>query len=377
MEELQEKDKLVYVYTSKPIEIMEKGWSYVRLDEEVASGFLDDIESIPKNLNPDKWQDTFLTIYNQVEGDEDSPAIMLPDSYRKNCVFEREEELSSLFVVQANLRRIAKAIHPRLRDVQYTWLKSVPGGVVQAPHIDFSEEYLKSTKFNLYSFILPVTRSGAKVRVFKNCRKYSDYSEVEDLYIPYGYVLVIRGDLVHAGHSYQEENYRLHCYVAEKRFKKDSERYTYTSAVPEIRCQWCGKEFYTRKALTDHCRSLPQPKCPNYRNKFPDYPKVKEVRWDNGKCTACEENCATREEWEFHKFTIHAPGAEMSTTLDNRYQRDKGKQISKIEEMVKDKRLADAERQDRTRDTYNGKWDTLLKREVAKVKKRQKPSTGN
>ena len=88
MEELQEKDKLVYVYTSKPIEIMEKGWSYVRLDEEVASGFLDDIESIPKNLNPDKWQDTFLTIYNQVEGDEDSPAIMLPDSYRKNCVLK-------------------------------------------------------------------------------------------------------------------------------------------------------------------------------------------------------------------------------------------------------------------------------------------------
>ena len=268
----------VFAGTVEPINVPTEGYAWVKLDEETTER-LDEVLKYPMRIPRENWADTFLTV---AKDGEESKTVH--DPHRLNVACKRQTEINPLFIVQANVRRIARAIHPALTDAQYTWMWSTPGGSVQSPHIDFSETIMKSLKFNVYSLVVPLSSKGAKLRVFKNSRTQADYNTAREIYIPRGCGLIFRGDLVHAGHKYKQDNHRLHVYLVPRSAGDTWKPEQHTYLLPEVihKCQWCGKTTGLHKDFQNHLRY-----CQNMNNKDPNFKHFLEPKWENNGCTTC------------------------------------------------------------------------------------------
>jgi hypothetical protein len=71
--------------------------------------------------------------------------------------------------------------------------------------------------------------------------------------IPKGGMLVFRGDLPHAGVSYESEHYRIHCYLRVRGIEQKEDS---TEAVPmhKFLCSYCLSVFKASKSRDNHVR---------------------------------------------------------------------------------------------------------------------------
>lgn len=171
-----------------------------------------------------------------VSVDEDDEDAQLAQSLRKQftrdkrTIFNGSERQNDGRRLQAPLRfgsRDADLVHRKLvstlesffgrtRFEEFTmrnWviLVSLPGCAEQMLHTDFDsgliQRSLRATGGTSWGMIYAI-ESGTKLIV-----QAEDDKPAETLYIPRGYMLLFRGDVVHAGAQYDKENLRVHAYI--------------------------------------------------------------------------------------------------------------------------------------------------------------------
>lgn len=83
---------------------------------------------------------------------------------------------------------------------------------MQALHQDYTTEY--TTIETVPGSAIIVLEAGTSLRVFQECFN-EIYNRAEKIVeIPQGYCMILRGYLIHSGVGYQQQNLRLHCYLA-------------------------------------------------------------------------------------------------------------------------------------------------------------------
>jgi hypothetical protein len=136
-------------------------------------------------------------------------------------------------------------------------IKSLPGGTLQDVHRDFptfeTAESLGKKNWVQASLFLAIhddTQLDIFPESFAGAVLESKRVRVK---IPKGGMLVFRGDLPHAGVSYESEHYRIHCYLRVRGIEQNEDS---TEAVPmhKFLCSYCLSVFNVSKSRDNHVR---------------------------------------------------------------------------------------------------------------------------
>ncbi|OWY93541.1 hypothetical protein PHMEG_00037030 [Phytophthora megakarya] len=149
----------------------------------------------------------FRTIY---------PSVM--DTMRNQADIDLENS-PAIRVVNDIVVELISDLHPKWSVATQEWhaLKSLPGGEIQQLHRDFqtfetAEAILKHSWIQASAFI--ALEESTELHVVPGCfAGAAVQAKAETIEIQRGQLLIFRGDLPHAGASYEEENTRLHCFI--------------------------------------------------------------------------------------------------------------------------------------------------------------------
>lgn len=157
-------------------------------------------------------QNTFYTIFN--------------DNYNKNDDNNRlQASIQTQNSIFTQIKTCCNQYYPDLTMNDPVLIKSLPGCQEQIPHcdIDPSEIPLDLEQQSIPQSVIVATKSS-KICVWP----YSHLSVRDNIiktkkrviHMQQGDLLIFRSDLVHAGCSYNEENYRIHTYLDSKHVKR-------------------------------------------------------------------------------------------------------------------------------------------------------------
>jgi hypothetical protein len=219
----------------------------LRLDGRVLSAALSDAE-----------KREYVSIFKEVGGSDD------PDRAQSRV----ECRTAALRAIRDRLNDHARCLDSRWSASVFSYLRSLPGGVQQAAHQDYtSEDIARSAAEHQGSIpasavvaIMPKTSLKVYPRCFSACE-----GDGVNVPIPPGHAIIFRGDLIHCGMPYKHVNYRLHCYltVPDKAWVPDMVTSAETSVYP---CQYCDKVYTNSSSARQHRYKCKQN--PNYaRNK--------------------------------------------------------------------------------------------------------------
>jgi hypothetical protein len=187
------------------------------------------------------------------------------------------------------------------------WSKA--GGEEQAPHQDFPKREITHAragigfKGNKEVQIRPTIQAGiivalmpnTKLIVYDRCFNDADLSKKREIALDVGECIIFRGDLVHAGAAFDENNWRVHATLTIPEVPWDSNA-TEAVALKEHKCNFCPMRTYTAGAIHAHmqyCKANPD--CENHlkaKRKLNQRPKT---------CARCGRVCATRSIYYKHK----------------------------------------------------------------------------
>ena len=97
---------------------------------------------------------------------------------------------------------------------EWVIVRSLPGGQPQPAHCDYDPKIIENEPNERKPFAaLVAVEPDTKLTVWKGCfGKITNQVQPEDVTLDPGDMLIFRGDLVHAGSAYDQDNIRLHCY---------------------------------------------------------------------------------------------------------------------------------------------------------------------
>ena len=134
-------------------------------------------------------------------------------------------------------------VYPDLQLELVTVLKRLPGGVQQSWHADFSV-------FNFQRFAGLISFDDSTKLIIKNDGNEGD----RILRILEGEMVIFRGDLVHAGAAYEQENRRIYFKAIPNRcelFESEKNAVAY-GRVCEVADGGCGKKYKFQSQLYSH-----------------------------------------------------------------------------------------------------------------------------
>ncbi len=169
----------------------------------------------------------------------------------------------------SQLRSMRTAASGFVRQLRMGWpmknwvvLKSLAGGGEQDPHRDFPSVEIGQArqKDSIQGGIIIGLMPNTKLIVYKGCFTEANPNKRMDITFSIGDIIVFRGDLVHAGSSFEQDNLRLHCMLLVRGVKCDGDA---TELAPPTmhKCQYCQKRASTAKQISNHtryCRSNPR-----------------------------------------------------------------------------------------------------------------------
>lgn len=138
------------------------------------------------------------------------------DKKRVQCRLSYRQKYMSAFVLKLN-RYIKKNVSNNLSINDWVILKSKPGCKEQLSHCDYlpSDDFMECPEDYIPLLCLVAIEPNTKINVWKNSIGYSSLIKINKtiLSLDKGDMFIFRGDLVHAGASYDKENIRLHAYL--------------------------------------------------------------------------------------------------------------------------------------------------------------------
>jgi hypothetical protein len=194
---------------------------------------------------------TFRPIFKELKNDE-------MDDYRLQAPIADKE-----CVIHNKIQRIANTIEPRWIAHNWVMLHSKVGGVEQEVHRDYMNCDVSDAATEAKAYpggLIVALMEGTKLKVFPNGFGVVKLHEEETVELEPGDILVFRGDLAHAGMAYDEDNYRLHCYLMLRNY--DPIPNTTEAVVPYLYpCKHhCGRVFlhlFKYQGHVNHCKKNP------------------------------------------------------------------------------------------------------------------------
>ncbi|KAG2785455.1 hypothetical protein PC129_g12520 [Phytophthora cactorum] len=162
--------------------------------------------------------------------------------------------------LHAIIKRIIENTEDQWEVKASSWnaFKSLLGGARQDPHKDFpalETSKALSKKNCIQASVIVALMPGTRFIVFpRRLGSLVDMDDTKVLVLDKGQILVFRGDLVHAGADFDEENIRLHCYVLVKGIEQKEDT-TEAAAFASYLCENCLLMCDSRRHLSNHIRT--------------------------------------------------------------------------------------------------------------------------
>ncbi|OWY96438.1 hypothetical protein PHMEG_00033292 [Phytophthora megakarya] len=179
-----------------------------------------------------------------------------------------------------------------LQQRTYSFMHSRGGGVEQAPHQDYAKEAITdvtSAYPGLPCSLIIALIPGTRLKVFAGCFTTVDVTKAVILELCPGDAVLFRVDPIHCGMAYDDNNYRLHCYVT---VPGPAFEPVVVAGVNEkvFTCQYCGFQDSASSAIRQHriyCSKNPKQRT-----------RPKEKR----KCPQCGKTFASPGGYRNHRF---------------------------------------------------------------------------
>ena len=139
--------------------------------------------------------------------------------------FIKKTDSKTILQYQKKLHKQLKKEYPNLEPTDTVVLKSLPGCQRQLPHCDYEQDLQFATApdsdvpLGCLSVLEKDTTLDVWIKSHRLAYLPNDLTEKvnpikrQKIKLEPGTLLVFRGDLVHAGSSYENTNYRLHTYL--------------------------------------------------------------------------------------------------------------------------------------------------------------------
>jgi hypothetical protein len=179
------------------------------------------------------------------------------DEYRLQSSVLKPTKLKSRVI--RNFQEVAKCFDPEwvIKDLRFLWSKA--GGEDQVPHHDITATAMAALpEGKTFASFLIALQPNTKLIIYPGCTSTIDEDKRFVLNIPVGFCLIFRGDLVHAGHGYKEENIRAHGILTFKGSNPDTDQVEYLH--DKWICEYCAMELPSSSKLASHkfwCKSNP------------------------------------------------------------------------------------------------------------------------
>ncbi len=223
------------------------------------------------------WRDGFVLFESAI-----SPAVALTalKSAERMRGFEKifktvgvsfDDKRCQVGVRGAQLRAMRIAASSFVQQLRMGWimknwvvLKSLAGGGEQDPHRDFPSFEIGQArqKDSIQGGLIVGLMPNTKLIVYRGCFTEADPNKRMDITFGIGDIIVFRGDLVHAGSAFEQDNLRLHCMLLVRGVKCDGNA-TELAPPTMYKCKYCQKLASTAKQISNHnryCRSNPNHK---------------------------------------------------------------------------------------------------------------------
>lgn len=199
------------------------------------------------------------------------------DPFRSQAVFS---DTAPFKWIQTSITDLVELFNMGWSPRNWVVIWSKAGGGEQAPHQDFPKrevthamagvgfKYDKKTKRDKEVRIRPTIQAGiiislmpaTKLIIYDRCFNDADMTKKKELLMDAGECVIFRGDLVHAGAAFAEDNYRIHATLVIPEVPWDPNA---TEAVPirDHKCRFCPKRMETQRAINAHiqfCQANPE-----------------------------------------------------------------------------------------------------------------------
>uniref|UniRef100_K3W8I0 Phytanoyl-CoA dioxygenase n=1 Tax=Globisporangium ultimum (strain ATCC 200006 / CBS 805.95 / DAOM BR144) TaxID=431595 RepID=K3W8I0_GLOUD len=133
-------------------------------------------------------------------------------------------------------------------------LKSLPEGVEQEPHHDFPSfetGHVRTKYQTIQAGAMVWPMPNTKLIAYDSCFTEADAWERLALEFSAGDCIIFRGDLVHAGASFDAMNYRIHCTLTVKgiKWRRDAAE---TALFKQIKCAYCPFMVQMKLKVRNH-----------------------------------------------------------------------------------------------------------------------------
>lgn len=191
----------------------------------------------------------------------------------------------------------------------WVMLRSKAGGEEQVPHQDFPKREVTHARagigFNrdnevqiqpsIQAGIIIALMNNTKLIVYEGCFNDADMAKRKELLLDAGECIIFRGDLVHAGAAFEEDNYRIHATLTIPEVPWDPDA---TEAVPfkDHKCPFCRLLKGTAQSLSAHVRY-----CAGNPDREKHLKTKRELNMKPKTCARCGRVCATRHIYYKHR----------------------------------------------------------------------------
>lgn len=141
------------------------------------------------------------------------------DNKRLQCNLSYKQKFMKTFINDTN-NIINTYISDQLKITDWVVLQSKSGCTKQLPHCDYiqNDEFLNCDNDNVPCSVIVALMDNTTINVFSNSIKLDTINKnvklkEEKLILSKGDIFIFRGDLVHAGSAYNDNNIRLHAYL--------------------------------------------------------------------------------------------------------------------------------------------------------------------
>ena len=239
----------------------------------------------------------YVSIFNRVYGENNF------DDYRFQAQFpKRKKSFQNIqSIIQPNV--IDKLPTMRWNTEEWVVLKSLPGGSEQEPHHDFPSfetGRARATYNTIQGGLIIGLMDQTQLIVFESCFTEADMSKKKIIKFNAGDCVLFRGDLVHAGASYEHENYRIHSTITVKGI--EWQQNAIEAAPAKIyKCAFCP---YLTNMITDiynhsrWCKKNPR---------LDEMIAMRKAQNSKGKkCVVCDKHFAKKDAYYQHRKRKHS-----------------------------------------------------------------------
>jgi hypothetical protein len=246
---------------------------------------------------------SFEAIFKDVIGE------FTTDAYRSQGSFTKAAPLSEL---RKSATKMISMFGMGWAPKNWVVLYSKAGGQEQAPHQDFPKREVTHAragvgfkgikavriKPTIQAGIIIALMPNTKLIVYDGCFNDADVCKKRNLVLEAGECIIFRGDLVHAGAAFSEDNYRVHATLTIPAVPWDENA---TEAVPtrKRKCAFCEMRKDTSQAINSHAQY-----CQGNPRRDTNLKRKRELNWKTTICKQCSRVCATRSIFHKHKCGV-------------------------------------------------------------------------